>query len=98
MWYLCILGRIKGLSIRFCKQKNRADSRAPPSDIRKELDKYIGKLEPNILDSKVKVSVNMVVKKNKKNKRRRDATRRNINTDLSNLPPAPIFDSETGEN
>ena len=31
------------------------------------------------------------------NQRRRDATRRNINTDLSNLPPAPIFDSETGE-
>ena len=39
----------------------------------------------------------MVVKKNKKNKRRQDATRRNTNTDMSNLPPAPIFDSETGE-
>ena len=36
-------------------------------------------------------------RKNKKNKKRRDATRRNSNLNLSNLPPAPIFDSETGE-
>ena len=38
----------------------------------------------------------MVVKRNKKNKRRKDATRRNFSTDLTNLPPAPFFDSETG--
>ena len=38
----------------------------------------------------------MVVKKNKKNRRRRDVNRRSISDDLNNLPPAPIFDSETG--
>ena len=84
----------KGLapfSILFCKQKNHADSRASPADIRKELEKYIGGLEPKILDSKIKVSVNMVVKKNKKNKRRRDTTWRSIGNSLSYLPLAPIF-------
>ena len=47
----------KGLalfSILFYKQKKHPDSRASPADIRKELEKYIGKLEPNILDSKIK--------------------------------------------
>ena len=38
----------------------------------------------------------MVVKRKNKNKRRPDAARRNISTDVTNLPPAPIFDSETG--
>ena len=64
-----------------------------PSDIRK----YIGKLEPAILDSKIKFLVNVVFRRNKKNMRRRDATQRNTNIDLTNLPLAPIFDSETGE-
>ena len=66
------------------------------ADIRKELEKYIGGLESKILDSKIKFSVNMVEKKNKKNRRRREINRRNVMDDLNNLPPAPIFDSETG--
>ena len=68
----------KGLapfSIFSCKQKNHGDSRAQLSDIRKELEKYIGKLESTILDSKIKFSVNIVFKKNKKNKKRQDVTR-----------------------
>ena len=84
-------------SMVFCKQKIHGDSRAQLSDIRKELEKYIVKLESTILDSKIKFSVNIVFRKNKKNKKRRHATRRNPNLILCNLPPAPIFDSETGE-
>ena len=84
-------------SIFFCKQKIHGDSRAQLSNIRKELEKYIGKLESIILDSKIKFSVNIVFRKNKKNKKRQDATWRNSNLNLSNLLPAPIFDSETEE-
>ena len=68
-FYLCILGGIKGSSsvqYLFCMQKVHADSKAPPSDISKKLEKYIGKLEPTILDSKIKFSVNVVFRKNKK--------------------------------
>ena len=61
------------------------------ADIRKELEKYINRVEPKILDSKIKVFVNMVVKKNKKNRRRQDATRRSISNDLYNLPPLHPF-------
>ena len=38
----------------------------------------------------------MAVKRKKKKKRRQNAARRNISTGVTNLPPAPIFDSETG--
>ena len=45
------------------------------SDIRKELEKFIGKLESTIMDSKIKFSVNVVFKKNRKNERRQYMTR-----------------------
>ena len=97
---MCFLGGVKGFgSVQYflLKQKIHEDSRPQLSDIKKELEKYIGKLESTILDSKIKFSVNIVFRKNKKNKKRRHATRRNPNLILCNLPPAPIFDSETGE-
>ena len=54
----------KGLapfSLFFCKQKIHGDSRDQLSDIRKELEKYLGKLESTILDLKIKFSVKLCV-------------------------------------
>ena len=90
----------KGLalfSIFFCKQKQHGDSRAQLSDIRKELEKYIGKIESTIMDSKIQLSVNVIFRRNRKNKKRRIARWRNSNLDVGILPPAPAYDSETGE-
>ena len=49
------------------------------------------------MDSKILFSINFLFRKNKKNKKRRVLKRRNSNLDASTLPPAPTFDSETGE-
>ena len=53
----------KGLapfSIFFCKQKQHGDSRAQLTHLRKELEKYIGKLGSTVVDSKIQFSVNIV--------------------------------------
>ena len=49
------------------------------------------------MDSKIQFTVNFPFRKNKKNKKRRVLKQRNSNLDASTLPPAPTFDSETGE-
>ena len=49
------------------------------------------------MDLKIQFSVNVIFRRNRKNKKRRVASRRNSSLDASILPPAPAFDSETEE-
>ena len=100
MSHLCFVSESKGLapfSIFFCKQKLHGESRAQLIDIRKDLEEYFGKLGSIIMDSKIQFSVNVIFRKNRKNKKRQIASPRNSNLDASILPPTPAFDSETGE-
>ena len=79
----------KGLalfSIFFFKLKQHGDSKAKLTDLRKELEKYIGKLGSTVVDSKIQFSVNFLFKRKRQVKR--------VRTVCS--PPAPTFDSETG--
>ena len=46
------------LSILFCRNKDHAQLRAPFSDMRKDLEKYIGKLGTTVVDSSIKFSAN----------------------------------------
>ena len=48
------------LSIFFCKRKEHRDSRAPLTDIKKELEMYIGKLGTIIVDSSIQFTVNFM--------------------------------------
>ena len=49
------------------------------------------------MDSKIQFSVIFMFRINKKNKKRSFLSQRNSNLDASPLPPAPTFDSKTGE-
>ena len=49
------------------------------------------------MDSEIQFSVNFLFRKSKKNKKKSVSNRRNSSLDVSTLPPAPTFDSETGE-
>ena len=63
------------------------------TDLRKELEKYIGKLESTVVDSIIQFSVSFMFRKNKKKKA---ANWKDFSLDSNTLPPAPRFDSETG--
>ena len=61
------MGESKGLapfSIFFCKRKEHGDSRAPLSDLKNALEKYIGKLGATIVDSNIQVAVNFMYQNN----------------------------------
>ena len=47
-------------SIFFCKQKEQGDSRAQLAELKRELEKYIGKLGTTIVDSSIQVAVNFL--------------------------------------
>ena len=80
-------------SVSFSANRH-GDSRAQLSDLRKELEKYIGKLGSKVVDSKVQFSVNYMFQKMKKKKK----TKKTKSTqDKIPLLPAQSFDSETGE-
>ena len=53
----------KGLvsfSIFFCKRKEHGDSRAPLVDLKRKLERYIGKLGTTIVDSSTQFAVNFM--------------------------------------
>ena len=81
-------------SIFFCKQKQHGDSRAQLSDLRKGLEKYIGKLGSTVVDSKIQFSFNYMFQKMKKKKK---MMKTKSTCDKVSLLPAPTFYSETGE-
>ena len=77
----------------FCKQKQQGDSRAPLANLKKELEKYIGKLGITIVDSKIQFAANFKFQSNTK------AGSESLYGSIHGvgiLPPAPTFDSETG--
>ena len=87
----------KGLapfSIFFCNQKEHRDSRAPLADLKRELEKYNGKLGTAIVDSSIHFAVNFMFQ----------STIISVNSGKSAesshvmkiFPPAPAIDSETG--
>ena len=60
------MGSVKGISSVqhfVCKRKEHGDSRAPLSDLKKELENCIGKLGTTIVDSKIQFAVNFMFKK-----------------------------------
>ena len=57
-------------SVFFCKQKHHGDLRAQVSDLKKELEKYIGKLGTAVVDSKIQLSVNYIFQRLKKKKKK----------------------------
>ena len=86
----------KGLapfSIFVCKQKQHRDSRSPLAELKKELEKYIGKLGTTIVDSKIQVAVNFMFQNVIKEG---SVTFRESSHGARILPPAPTFDSKTG--
>ena len=52
-------------SIFFCKNKMHSSSRASLTDLKSELEKYIGKLGTTVVDSKIRFSVNFFRNKQK---------------------------------
>ena len=85
----------KGLatfSVFFCKNKSHSSYRAPISNLKAKLEKYIGKLGTTVVDSKIRFSVNQF------NKIRRPRTRkpRESNKIKITLEEAPTFNSQTG--
>ena len=90
------MGGDKGIgpfSIFFCKQKQHGDSRAPLPDLKKELERYIGKLGTIIVDSKIQFTENFMFQ---------NTTRAGSESFYESihgvgiLPPAPTFDSKIG--
>ena len=49
-------------SIFFCKWKEHRDSRAPLAELKRELEKYIGKLGTTIVDSSIQFAVKFMFK------------------------------------
>ena len=96
MRHLCVMGGVKGFGAvqHFLLQTetSHGDSRAQLTDLWKELEKYIGNC--GLKDT---IFCKFIFKKTRRNKKKRVANRRHSSLDLSALPPAPTFDSETGE-
>ena len=87
----------KGLtpfSIFFCKLKEHGDSRAPLAELKKELEKYFGKLETTIVDSNIRFAVNFMFQ----NLGIKDSLENFLESchGINILPSAPTIDSETG--
>ena len=78
-------------SIFFCRNKSHSSAQAPLSDLRVELEKYIGKLGTAVVDAKIRFSVNFF------RKNRRSRGRRNRVSNPRTLDIAPTFNSQTGD-
>ena len=50
-------------SVLFCTKKAHGDARAPLNVLKAALEKYIGKLKTNIIDSSIRFSVNFMQEK-----------------------------------
>ena len=82
------MGSVKGISSVqhfVCKRKEHGDSRAPLSDLKKELENCIGKLGTTIVDSKIQFAVNFMFQ---------NAIRAGSESFCESIHGA--FDSETG--
>ena len=87
----------KGLapfSIFFCKQKKHGDSRAPFSELKSALEKYIGKLGTGIADSNIQFAMNFMYQTNIIMDNPEKST--DSSHGMKMFPPAPAIDSETG--
>ena len=87
------MGGVKGsgsIQHYFCKHKQHGDSRAQLADLRKELEKYIGKLGSTVVDMKIQFSINFMFRRMKKKK---DGSKKDFSLDKDSLPPASTFDS-----
>ena len=87
----------KGLasfSICFCKQKQYGDSRALLAELKKELEKYIGKLGTTIVDSKIQVAANLMFQTTGTKEASEGFHESSHGPKF--LPSAPTFNSETG--
>ena len=82
------------LSIFFCKQKEHGDSRAPLTEMKSALEKYIGKLGTAIADSNIQLDVNFMYQTNII----MDAPKKSMDSShgMKIFPLAPAIDSETG--
>ena len=77
-----------------CKRKEHRDSRAPLADLKRELEKYIGKLGTAIVDSSIQFAVNfmfqsLIISDS-------SSSSQESSHGLKVFPPAPSRDSETG--
>ena len=87
----------KGLapfSIFFCQRKDHGDSRAPPSELKSTLGKYIGKLGTGIADSNIQFAMNFMYQTNVI----MEGPEKSVESGhgMKIFPPAPVIDSETG--
>ena len=89
---LSVMGSVK--SIFFCKQKEHRDSRAPLAELKRELEKYIGKLGTTIVDSNIQFAVNLRFQ----TLGIKDSSESSLESShgINILPSAPTIDSETG--
>ena len=89
---LSVMGSVK--SIFFCKQKEHRDSRAQLAELKRELEKYIGKLGTTIVDSNIQFAVNLRFQ----TLGIKDSSESSLELShgINILPPAPTIDSETG--
>ena len=97
-WAICASwAESKGLAsfgIFFYKCKEHGDSRAPLADLKRELEKYIGKLGTAIVDSSIQFAVNfmfqsLIISDS-------SSSSQESSHGLKVFPPAPSRDSETG--
>ena len=81
-------------SIYFCKRKEHGESRAPLSELKNSLEKYIGKLGTAIAVSNIQFAVNFMYQANI----RIDGPEKSTEFihGMKIFPPGPAIDSETG--
>ena len=76
-----------------CKKPKHAEIRADYPELKKVLDKYLGKLSPNISESTLCVLSNFMFKSKGAGKH---STRRNNKVNLEKLPQAPSINTRVG--
>ena len=90
-----LANKLAPLSILFCRKREHANLRAPFSDMKKDLEKYLGKLGTTVVDSSIKFAANYTYQVFSM-----DPGANALGWVQEDFigKPAPSIDSETGEN
>ncbi len=90
-----LANKLAPLSILFCRKREHANLRAPFSDMKRDLEKYLGKLGTTVVDSSIKFAANYTYQVFSM-----DPGANALGWVQEDFigKPAPSIDSETGEN
>ena len=86
--------RLAPFSIFFCKRKEHGESRALVVELKRELEKYLGKLGTTIVDSKIQFAVNFMFQNTDIKESSQGVMESGQGVKI--FLPVPTFDSESG--